>query len=629
MSTRAKSKVLPQVVDRLRRLLLGGLVVAMLATTHGWSLIATAAEGHTLWQMGGQDRDDAEFALAPNQYSDFLHDGFFAVGQSHAERDWPYVHPGPLDGWAGNRRHTFRVLFGLKSAAEDGTCRLHCDLVDTHRQSPPQLQIEINGNPFRLSLPSGAGDASVFGQPSLGKPHSFDLPFPAKLLRAGTNEIAITTVSGSWMLYDALSLEVPDRWELTAVSGTRIGTIESPPVLVDESGQLRQILRCGFRHLGDPTEATVFVDGVQVATRAVDASIDSLEVTVPAVEEAKEIAVRIDVAGQTLVTEAVRLQPVRKWVIYLLPHSHVDIGYTHVQTDVEHAQWQYLETAIETARRSADFPEEARFKWNVEVLWAVDSYLQQATDEQRQAFVDAVQAGQIGLQALYGNQLTGLCRPEELLRLLQCAQRISQTCDRPIRSAMITDVPGYTWGIVPALVHSGVKYFSVGPNGGARIGRTSMAWGDKPFWWIGPNGRDRVLVWMTGTGYYQVFQSPERLLDYLQRLGDQDYPYDYVQVRHCLGDNAAPDVEFPNRVKQWNAKYAYPQLVIATTEKMFRDFEQRYGDQLPTVQGDFTPYWEDGAASSARDRAEPRIGGSSGPGGNSVRAAESSIVPEG
>ena len=226
-------------------------------------------------------------------------------------------------------------------------------------------------------------------------------------------------------------------------------------------------------------------------------------------------------------------------------------------------------------------PGRRRFKWNVEVLWAVDSYLKQATPEKRQRFIDAVKKGQVGLQALYGNQLTGLCRPEELLRLLTCAQQVSQLCDQPITSAMITDVPGYTWGIVPAFAHSGVKYFSIGPNGGDRIGHTIAAWGDKPFWWIGPNGQDKVLVWMTGTGYYQVFHSEERLLEYLGRLADKGYAYDYVQVRHCLGDNGAPDVNFPERVKQWNEKYAYPKLVIATTDEMFRDFEQRYGDQLP------------------------------------------------
>ncbi|NOX55836.1 MAG: hypothetical protein GXP27_15620 [Planctomycetes bacterium] len=36
------------------------------------------------------------------------------------------------------------------------------------------------------------------------------------------------------------------------------------------------------------------------------------------------------------------------------------------------------------------------------------------------------------------------------------------------------------------------------------------------------------------------------------------------------------------------------------------EFERRYGDRLPEVRGDFTPYWEDGAASSARETALAR-----------------------
>jgi len=111
---------------------------------------------------------------------------------------------------------------------------------------------------------------------------------------------------------------------------------------------------------------------------------------------------------------------------------------------------------------------------------------------------------------------------------------------------------------------------------------------------------------MTGTGYYQVFQSPDKLLNYLAQLEAKGYPYDFVQVRHCLGDNGAPDVNFADKVKAWNETHAYPKLVIATSEEMFHDFEQRYGDQIPTAQGDFTPYWEDGAASSALETAMNR-----------------------
>ena len=46
-----------------------------------------------------------------------------------------------------------------------------------------------------------------------------------------------------------------------------------------------------------------------------------------------------------------------------------------------------------------------------------------------------------------------------------------------------------------------------------------------------------------------------------------------------------------------------PKLVIATTTELFREFEKRYADKIPVVSGDFTPYWENGACSSARETA--------------------------
>ncbi len=60
------------------------------------------------------------------------------------------------------------------------------------------------------------------------------------------------------------------------------------------------------------------------------------------------------------------------------------------------------------------------------MLWAVDSYLKQASPKERRAFIDAVRNGWIGLDALYGNELTALCRPEELIRLVDYAQKLRQ-----------------------------------------------------------------------------------------------------------------------------------------------------------------------------------------------------------
>ena len=297
--------------------------------------------------------------------------------------------------------------------------------------------------------------------------------------------------------------------------------------------------------------------------------------------------------------------PVRKWEIYILHHSHVDIGYTHVQTEVVRKHWEYFKQVIELARKSANYPAGSQFKWNVEVLWAVESYLKQASPKEREAFVDAVKKGWIGLDCLYGNELTALCRPEELIRLVDYARKLRQHYDLTINTAMITDVPGYTWGIVPVLAQSGVKYFSVGPNRGHRIGYTLSTWGDKPFYWESPSGKHDILCWVAGEGYSLFHRGrleAGKLFDYLKRLEKSEYPYDMVQLRYSIGgDNGPPDPELSEYVKDWNAKYTYPKLIVATTSEMFDEFERRYGSQVPKARGDFTPYWEDGAGSSSRE----------------------------
>ncbi len=97
---------------------------------------------------------------------------------------------------------------------------------------------------------------------------------------------------------------------------------------------------------------------------------------------------------------------------------------------------------------------------------------------------------------------------------------------------------------------------------------------------------------------------PDPFFAYLHELQQAKYPYDMVQIRYSVvGDNGPPDQELSEFVKAWNERYVWPQMVISTTSQLMREFEQRYGDQIPEVRGDFTPYWEDGAASSCARRA--------------------------
>lgn len=571
-----------------------------------------AADAKPLWEIGKPDNNNAEFALAPNGHAQFRGDGFFVVGESDSRRDWPYVHPGPGDAWAGGKPHTFVILFGLKQAPAAGECALNIDLLDTHGASAPQLRVEINGKSSEHQTPAGAGDASVNGQPAKGKEHKLRVPFQADQLKAGDNEIRITTLTGSWVLYDWIGLTAPAGAELSKVQArTLVDEVRAVRALLEKDGKLLQPVSVALRSFGDAGEATIRLKDGPATKVSLKSGAQTFEMTVPAVSEPTPQRLSVDVGGKTVAQREFTLKPVRKLTVYMLPHSHTDIGYTEIQTDIEKKQVQNLVDGIAHARRTASYPEGARFVWNVEVLWAADLYLRRLNDQQRADFLDAVKKGQVALCGMYLNELTALCRPEELIRLFRYATVLAEKTGATIDSAMISDVPGYTWGTVPAMAHAGIRYFSTAPNYFDRIGTILREWENKPFYWLGPDGESKVLVWIPFWGYAMSHRygkmSPQLVDDFYEGLEKRGYPYDIAHVRWSgHGDNAVPDPAICDFVKDWNAKYAWPRFVISSAGEAFRALESRYGGQLPTVRGDWTPYWEDGAGSSSLETAMNR-----------------------
>ena len=594
-----------QLVARLRLATLGGLLGGLALTC----LNARAAdEPALLWQIGQPGGANREFALAPGGFGKYREGGFFVVGRSDPARDWPYVHPGPNDAWAGSRRHTFTIVFGLRAAPTDGECKLQVALLDTHNQGPPELGIEINAFSATRRLPRGATDASVMGHPEQGKNHKFEIAFPANTLQAGQNVISLTTRSGSWLLYDWIGLQAPAGLELQPTAATVVTGLRAVPALMEKSGTLQQPVRFTIRHQGDTASGRVLLNGQPAADITVGPGEVACEFPVPAVTSETPLTVVLELDGKAAVTRQLTLKPVRQMTVYILPHSHTDIGYTEIQTEIEDKQVHNLVEGIRHARRTADYPPGARFVWNVEVLWAADLYLRRLGAPERKEFFDAVKKGQVALEGMYLNELTGLCRPEELVRLFRFATELRAQTGAPIDSAMISDVPGYTWGSVTAMAHAGIRYFSVAPNYFDRIGDILQKWENKPFWWIGPDGQSKVLVWIPWKGYAMshVFRalSPEFVEQFDAQMEKTAYPYDIAYMRWSgIGDNAVPDPSICEFVKEWNGRYAWPRFVISSTHDAFQAFEKRHGHEIPQAKGDWTPYWEDGAGSSALETA--------------------------
>lgn len=172
-----------------------------------------ATVGRKVALVGKIDLTTAEFALSPNHYSNyattFPNDVDLTVGTSDPATAWSYIHPGPADSWAGSQPHTFTFRFNL-SQAPQGDLTFTAWLIDTQQAGPPALALALNGgDATTVQLPAGGGDGFHWGDGSANaniRPASFDFTLPANQLRTGDNTITITTVSGSWYVYDAIGI---------------------------------------------------------------------------------------------------------------------------------------------------------------------------------------------------------------------------------------------------------------------------------------------------------------------------------------------------------------------------------------------------------------------------------------
>jgi glycosyl hydrolase family 38 len=359
-----------------------------------------------------------------------------------------------------------------------------------------------------------------------------------------------------------------------------------------------------------------------------------VDVWVPEVPAPQSVPLEVADLGTAQVT----VTPQRKWTVYVVHHSHLDIGYTDRQGVVLRNHLEYLDSALELAAATDDWPDDAKFRWTVESALPVRRWLAARAEPVVARFTGLARAGRIEVTALPFQLHTEACSVEELHRLLRFTDNLREEYRIPVTSAMHTDVPGAVVGLVDALAAAGVRYLSAAHNwagrsvpflhDGQRLGR--------PFWWRSPAG-NRLLVWFTDTphgmaymegnvvGLAESLAATEDLLPgYLDALASRPvpyrheafgwsgltgveltrppYPHDLLHLRVQGGnaDNAGPSLVPPAVIREWNARYAWPKLRMATNTDFFQAAESSVGERLDEHSGDWTDWWADGLGSGAR-----------------------------
>lgn len=292
--------------------------------------------------------------------------------------------------------------------------------------------------------------------------------------------------------------------------------------------------------------------------------------------------------------------------LYIVNHSHTDIGFTDYQDLCFRQHADFIDRALELCEATADYPEEARYKWTCEVTGTTERFLREATDAQIDRFRYWHERGSIDVSGMQYN-MTPLLNTEQMIRSLYPVRRLCETYGINVKSAMQSDVNGISWLFSDLLPALDINFLTMSVN-------PSRGGVPKPvpngFWWESPTGK-MLLVW---NGFHYLFgRNIAKLGDWrfvendlrkeVEKLENDDaYGFDFMYCQSTNPirvDNGAPDPRMPDFVREWNESGRSPRMVFVTPSEFGEILRERYGDALPTRKGDWLDWWSDGVASSA------------------------------
>ena len=622
---------------RLKAALLSGWMVFFVAGCRQHAATPQANHANMVFQIGTFDRSSAEFAGGtPKQPVNFL------AGKSNPAKEWYAAQPAELVSAVGthpaNNSAVPRTITFSLAHAPVAAYQLHVALL-IERASVPALRVSIDGKhgTFYLQpkLDSNMGD-SVYPAYPLA---DVTFTFPGGYLHLGTNTIALQVIEdadkavpNAGLTYDAIELDrSAEAFHSRASSAQIVPTI----FYRQRQGNLEEtvdvILRYGESvKPGGSVELTIAGKHYRQALQGdQDFGEEELEFAVPEFPARTQAELTWNVTGQQQHKEE-SIDPEKKWTLFLVPHIHLDVGYSDYQGKVAAIQSRVIDEAMDLTAQHPDF------RFSLDGAWPLEQFLKTRTPAERQRVITAMQKRQLFVPAQYASLLTGFPTAETLVRSLYASANFSREHGTPFNYANITDVPSYSWSYASILASSGIhELFSGSDNIHAPVLLQGHLNENSPFWWEGLDGQ-KVLFW-----YSRIYQQMRMLfgLPPVLSAGHETLPLFLQQYEHSsyranavilFGTQQENTDLFPQQAElaqQWNSKYAYPKLQYSGFHDALKNIAQQFGKDIPTVSGDGGPYWEDGIASDAYYAAMERQNESRGPSAEKLATLTSLVNP--
>ena len=314
----------------------------------------------------------------------------------------------------------------------------------------------------------------------------------------------------------------------------------------------------------------------------------------------------------------------KKYNIYVVHHSHTDIGYTDLQEKILYNQANYIKSIINDLNKAYEENSVIKnFKWNCETYFCVEQFLEEATEKEKEDFIKYIKKGNIGLSATYLNF-------NDLVDVDVLNKRTKEFCDFykekdiNVNVAMNADVNGISLGSLDVFLENGIEFFYT--NIHCHHGMYPLYQNQKPYFWESKSGK-KLLVW-SGEHYnlgnvlglvenkHQNFMtqnyvgSGEKLShiemlknnieDYINLCEKHGYEYDFipVSVSGVFSDNAPPNTDIIETISKFNEKYSDTiNIEMVTVSQLYEKIKDKVKN-AKTYKGDLTDWWAHGVPST-------------------------------
>ncbi|OFE15991.1 hypothetical protein BA895_21035 [Humibacillus sp. DSM 29435] len=552
---------------------------------------------------------------------------------------WPAVQPGVFDASGGYRGHRVVVEFELQSAA-DAVLSLR---FSAERGPCPDLEITLDGIHRGLFHPVVTRrDRTQTGEPGpvAGVVH-LEVGLPAAWLAPGRHTLTVTTAIdraaalGEGRL--AATHEVTygpgevlpaarshyGRWfgaylRWSAVALIAVSSLPTEPVValrptplfVHHDGAEAPLVDVDVTWAAGtspPEPVSVewpgFRTQVTVAGSGRDFGMFRARMPVPGFDAVADVNVRV---GHD--THRLRVSPCRRWTLHLIPHVHLDLGFTDAQGKVLELHCRNIDRALARIDLDPDF------RFCVDGSVVVAEYLRTRAPARIALMYRAIADGRIGINAFHSNFLTGVVGLEELYRSTDLALTLPTSTITGMRYANLTDVPTYSRSIPSVLADLGIEGFV----GMSNHGRAATDTSDElhllsPVRWQGPDGQEVLAHFADHYSQLRFMAADPQavagatngLERYVERYERPDYlPTDLAVIgTHADNEDLADgDTGF---VERWNAVFAWPRFRVSTFDEYLASVAP-LADELPLWRSETGTFWEDGVGSAANEFAAYR-----------------------